>query len=93
MSVDDWVSDAVERMGISGASLRDVQRSIDERHLEELSVDVIAGALARLERRGRLRALDGERWGLVRRSGTAAFDALFTTPSPPSDTTHEEEST
>lgn len=97
MAVDDWVMDAVDRTGPSGASLRDVQRWIDERHHEELSVDVIAAALGRLERQRRLRRLDDDRWITVRRRGAEAFDALFANDragvSADEDGPREEEST
>ena len=73
MTVDDWVLEAVESSGAKGATLREVQRYIDEVHFEELAVDTIEAALASLLAQGRLR-LDGARYLAAHR--TSKEDAL-----------------
>jgi ferritin len=56
MTVEDWTLEAVEALGRSkdGATLRQLQRYIDERHYEELAVDTLEAALAKLESDGRI---------------------------------------
>jgi hypothetical protein len=61
MTVDDWVFEALERASVAGATVRDVQRSIDEHHYEELAIDTIEASLASLARAGRATEHDG-RW-------------------------------
>ena len=60
MNVDDWVLEAV-RSAVHGASLREVQRYIDEHHHEELSVKVLGDALDKLTDRGLVK-VDTERY-------------------------------
>ncbi|CAA9588014.1 MAG: hypothetical protein AVDCRST_MAG86-4187 [uncultured Truepera sp.] len=72
MSVDDWVIEAV-RSTIHGASLREVQRYIDEHHHEELSVKVLGDALDKLVQKGQLE-VDNERYFAVKK--TNREDAL-----------------
>lgn len=73
MTVDDWVYEAVEQAKKNGATLRDIQRFIDEQRFEELAIDTIEAALDKLEREGRIEHRDG-RWFRVR--GTSTQDAL-----------------
>ncbi len=73
MTVDDWVLEAVQLSGANGATVRDVQRRIDERHYEELAIDTIEASLATLLRSERVTEADG-RWTLVRK--TTKEDAL-----------------
>lgn len=73
MTVDDWVLEAVQRAGPNGATLRDVQRRIDERHYEELAVDTLEASLATLARAEQVRE-EGGRWFVIRR--TTKEDAL-----------------
>ena len=73
MTVDDWVLEAVQLAGANGATVRDVQRRIDERHYEELAIDTIEASLATLLRSERVTEADG-RWTLVRK--TTKEDAL-----------------
>jgi hypothetical protein len=73
MTVDDWVFEAVEASGPKGATLREVQRYIDEKHFEELAVDTIEASLVSLVGQGRL-SLEGARYGVVQR--TSKEDAL-----------------
>lgn len=54
MTVDEWVYEAVEAYGPKGATLRQVQRSIDEKHFEELAVDTIEASLLSLLEQARL---------------------------------------
>lgn len=73
MTVDDWVLEAVQQAGEQGATLREVQRRIDERHYEELAVDTIEASLAALTAAERVREHEG-RWTFVRK--TTKEDAL-----------------
>lgn len=73
MTVDDWVFEAVESSGTKGATLRQVQRYIDEKHFEELAVDTIESALASLVQQGRL-TREGARYSVAHR--TTKEDAL-----------------
>ena len=73
MTVDDWVLEAVQLAGANGATVRDVQRRIDERHYEELAIDTIETSLATLAASERVREQDG-RWTFVRK--TTKEDAL-----------------
>ena len=73
MTVDDWVLEAVEKHGKTGATLREVQRYIDEHHYEELAVDTLESSLETLTTSAKLTS-DGERWHIVRR--TSREDAL-----------------
>lgn len=73
MTVDDWVYEAVEATGTKGATLRQVQRYIDEKHFEELAVDTIEASLVSQVAQGRL-TVDGTRYATTRR--TTKADAL-----------------
>lgn len=73
MTVDDWVFEAVERAAASGANVREVQRSIDEHHYEELAIDTIEASLAALGAAGRIVERD-DRWRVQR--STSKEDAL-----------------
>ncbi|MDF1523342.1 MAG: hypothetical protein P1P87_11080 [Trueperaceae bacterium] len=74
MTVDEWVFEALERAGTHGATVRELQRSIDEHHYEELAIDTIEAALASLASAGRATAHDDGRWHPVRT--TTKEDAL-----------------
>lgn len=77
MTVDDWVYEAVESTGATGATLRDIQRLIDEHRYEELAIDTIEASLIVLLEAQRL-ALEGGRWRVVRQTSKAdALKALF----------------
>ena len=77
MTVDDWVFEAVEASGSKGATLREVQRYIDEKHFEELAVDTIESALASLLGQGRLQR-EGNRYSAAHRTSKAdALKKLF----------------
>jgi len=73
MTVDDWVLEAVQQAGPNGATVRDVQRRIDERHYEELAIDTIEASLAVLAQAEKVTEQDG-RWTFVRK--TSKEDAL-----------------
>jgi hypothetical protein len=73
MTVDDWVFEAVELSQATGATVREIQARVDERHYEELAIDTIEASLASLERAERVQEIDG-RWHAVRR--TSKEDAL-----------------
>jgi protoheme ferro-lyase len=73
MTVDDWVFEAIEERGKTGATLRQIQRYIDEHHYEELAVDTIEAALEKLVVEGKL-SKEGKVWHSVHR--TTKDDAL-----------------
>ncbi|MEX2540454.1 MAG: hypothetical protein WD314_01555 [Trueperaceae bacterium] len=73
MTVDQWVFEAVEAYPKTGASVREIQRYIDEHHYEELAIDTIEVSLEKLKAEGRLE-LEGTRWNAVNR--TSKEDAL-----------------
>jgi hypothetical protein len=78
MTVDDWVHEAVEAAGPRGASLREIQRWIDEARGEELAIDTIEAALAALVEDGRLKVASEGRWAVAPRTGAAdAIKRLF----------------
>lgn len=62
MTVDVWIHDAVKAAGPKGATVRDVQRWIDEHRHEELAVDTIEVGLARLVEAGHLEQVGNDRW-------------------------------
>jgi hypothetical protein len=61
MTVDDWVYEALEQHPKTGASLREIQRYVDEHHYEELATDTIEAALENLIAAGRVHK-EGARW-------------------------------
>ncbi len=73
MTVDEWVYEALEQHIKAGATLREVQRYIDEHHYEELAVDTIEAALDKLATEGRA-AKEGSRWKVILK--TSKEDAL-----------------
>ncbi len=73
-TVDDWVHEAVEAAGHRGATVRDVQRWVDEARGEELAVDTIEATLATLVRQERIESVGENRWALRPKTGKA--DAL-----------------
>lgn len=73
MTVDQWVYEAVESQAKTGATLREIQRYIDEHHYEELAIDTIEASLEKLSTDGKLQ-LEGTRWRLANR--TSKEDAL-----------------
>ena len=77
MTVDDWVYEAVDNHGKKGATVREIQRYIDEHHYEELAVDTIETALTDLSKKGRLQQ-DGTRWQPAQKTTKEdAFKKLF----------------
>lgn len=58
MTVDDWTLEAVEALGRNqdGATVRQLQRYIDEHRYEELAVDTIEVSLQRLAAQGKVEA-------------------------------------
>ena len=77
MTVDDWVMEALEIAGPNGATVRDVQRRIDERHYEELAVDTIEASLATLAAAERAQEKDGRWFALRKTSKEDALKRLF----------------
>lgn len=73
MTVDAWVLEAIESAGAKGASVRDVQRHIDEKRFEELALDTLESSLASLLEAGRI-TVEGERYHPAKR--TSKEDAL-----------------
>ena len=77
MATDDWVLEAIERSYAKGATLREIQRFIDDHHYEELAVETIKQTLSRLELKNRIE-LDGERWKVKNKSSQKdALKKLF----------------
>lgn len=78
MTVDDWVHEAVAAAGPRGASVREIQRWIDEARDEELAVDTIEASLASLVGSGRLSVAAEGRWTVAPKTGAAdAIKRLF----------------
>ena len=73
MTVDAWVLEAVESSGAKGATVRQIQQYIDEKHFEELAIDTIESALASLLTEARV-TQDGPRYHPAKR--TSKEDAL-----------------
>jgi len=73
MTVDSWVLEAIASSGAKGATIREVQRYIDERHFEELSIDTIEASVAKLLAEGRI-TQEGDRYHPAKR--TSKEDAL-----------------
>ena len=73
MTVDQWVYEAVESYRKNGATLREIQRHIDEHHYEELAVDTIESSLEKLQEQGRVHA-EGTKWFAAEK--TSKEDAL-----------------
>ncbi len=77
MTVDEWVFEAVEEHSKVGATVRDVQRYIDDHHYEELAIDTIEAVLEKLLQAGRIEQ-QGNRWLVVHRiSKEDALKKLF----------------
>ncbi len=78
MTVDDWVHEALEDAGTRGASVRDVQRWIDEHRGEELAVDTIEASLTKLITLERAQHVAEGRYAVLRKTGKAdALKRLF----------------
>ncbi len=73
MTVENWVFEAIEALGSSGARVQDIQRYIDEHRFEELAIDTIETALSRLTAQGRI-VVDGTRYRVAQR--TSKEDAM-----------------
>ncbi len=73
MTVDEWVLEAVQEAGPNGATVREVQRRIEESHYEELAIDTIEASLATLAQAERVAEVEG-RWHALRK--TTKEDAL-----------------
>jgi hypothetical protein len=78
MTVDDWVLEAVQELSPKGgATLREVQRYIDEHHYEELAVDTLETSLVRLTEAGKLQEQQGRWLALKKTSKEDALKKLF----------------
>lgn len=73
MTVTTWVFEAIEGIGKDGATVRDIQKHIDEHRFEELAIDTIEAALEKLQADGRVQQ-NGARWQLQGR--TSKEDAV-----------------
>jgi protoheme ferro-lyase len=73
MTVENWVFEAIEEAGKTGATVRDIQRYIDDHHYEELAIDTIEAALQALLIERRIRE-DNQRWHVANK--TSKEDAL-----------------
>ncbi|MGL4608823.1 MAG: hypothetical protein ACRCYY_03930 [Trueperaceae bacterium] len=77
MTVDEWVYEALEQHPKTGATVREVQRYVDEHHYEELAVDTIEAALESLVAQGRV-TKEGTRWQAMHKvSKDDALKKLF----------------
>lgn len=74
MTVDEWVFEAVESSGERGATVREIQRWIDEVHGDELATDTIEASIAGLLEAGRVRETSDGRYAYVPKTDKA--DAL-----------------
>ena len=74
MTVNGWVHEAVQATGARGATVRDVQRWIDEHRGEELAVDTIEASLTSQTAAGRLTLMGPGRWTVTPKADKA--DAL-----------------
>ncbi len=77
MTVDEWVYEAVAAFSTKGATLRQIQRAIDEKHFEELAVDTIETALQSLTAQERLTQADDRYVASRRTSKEDALKKLF----------------
>lgn len=74
MTVNGWVRDAVQAAGNRGATVREVQRWIDEYRGEELAVDTIEASLTQQTAAGTLTRTGPRRWTVAAKTDQA--DAL-----------------
>lgn len=77
MTVDDWLVEAIEASGTKGATIREIQRHVDERHYEELAIDTIENSLASLLEAGRISVEQGRYHPAKRTSKEDALKQLF----------------
>lgn len=73
MTVTSWVYEAIEEHAKDGATVRDIQKHIDEHRFEELALDTIESALDTLVSEDRIEK-DGLRYRIKGR--TSKEDAL-----------------
>lgn len=73
MTVRSWVFEAIEEQAKDGATVRDIQKHIDEHRFEELALDTIEAALDALISEDRVEN-DGLRYRIKGR--TSKEDAL-----------------
>lgn len=73
MTVRNWVFEAIEEHAKDGATVRDIQKHIDEHRFEELALDTIESALEALLGEDRIEK-DGSRYRVKGR--TSKEDAL-----------------
>jgi hypothetical protein len=79
MTVDDWVLTAVSELGRgnAGATLRAIQRYIDDQHHEELATDTIEASLAKWMAAGKISEKDGHFFLVKATSKEDAMRRLF----------------
>lgn len=73
MTVKTWVFEAIDSVGKDGATVRDIQRHLDEHRFEELALDTIEAALELLIEEDRVEQ-SGTRYRIKGR--TSKEDAL-----------------
>jgi len=77
MNVEVWVEESLRYAGNKGATLREIQRFIDEHHYEELAVDTLQKSLDKLMEQGRV-ANEVDIYKLAKKDDAkSAFDSLF----------------
>ncbi len=77
MTVDGWLIEAIEAFGTKGATVRELQRYVDEHHYEELAIDTIEASLAELLAAGRIALVEGRYHPAKRTSKEDALKQLF----------------
>ena len=77
MTIEVWIEESLRYAGNKGATLRDIQRFIDEHYYEELAVDTLQKSLDKLIEQGRV-AQEVDLFKLAQKEDTkTAFDSLF----------------
>ncbi len=77
MSVTNWVMEAIERSFNKGATIREIQRFIDEQHYEELAIFTIETELKSLLKKSRIKKSDDRYFKAEQTSKEDAFKKLF----------------
>jgi len=77
MTVRNWIIEAIEHLGKDGATVREIQRYIDEHRFEELAIDTIEAALEELAAAERIESEQGRYRISGRTSKEDALKKLF----------------
>ncbi len=77
MSVTNWVMQAIEKSFAKGATIREIQRFIDEQHYEELAIFTIETELNSLLKKSRIKQVDDRYFKAEQTSKEDALKKLF----------------